>query len=73
MIPLDTRRQMVEREEGAMSICYQCELLGISRSSLYYTPTKASNKDLQIMEELDRLVHSSNIIELKGESLRKKR
>jgi len=55
MIPLDTRRQMVERDEGAMSICYQCELLGIPRSSLYYTPTKASNKDLQVMEELDRL------------------
>jgi len=55
MIPLEARRQMIEREEGSMSICYQCELLGIARSSLYYTPSKASNKDLQIMEELDRL------------------
>ena len=55
MIPLDTRRQMIERDEGSMSICYQCELLGIARSSLYYTPSKASNKDLQVMKELDKL------------------
>jgi putative transposase len=55
MIPLDTRRQMVDRDKGAMSICYQCELLGIARSSLYYTPSKASNKDLQLMKELDML------------------
>ena len=55
MIPLETRRQMIERDDGPMSICYQCELLGIARSSLYYTPSKASNKDLKLMEELDKL------------------
>ena len=38
-----------------MSICYQCELLSIARSSLYYTPSKTSSKDLQLMEELDKL------------------
>ena len=46
---------MIERDERPMSICYQCELLDIARSSLYYTPSKASNKDLQLMEELDKL------------------
>jgi len=46
---------MVDREEGQMSICYQCELLGIARSTLYYTSSKASTKDLKLMEELDRL------------------
>ena len=55
MIPLKTRRQMIDRDEGPMSICYQCELLGIARSSLYYTPSKACNKDLLMMEELDKL------------------
>jgi putative transposase len=30
-------------------------MLGIARSTLYYTPSKADDKDLQIMEELDRL------------------
>jgi putative transposase len=30
-------------------------MLSIARSTLYYTPSKADDKDLQIMEELDRL------------------
>lgn len=55
MISLGTRRQMIERDGGSLTICYQCELLGIARSSLYYTPSKASNKDIKLMEELDRL------------------
>jgi len=38
-----------------MSICKQCELLSIARSTLYYTPSKANNRDLRIMEELDWL------------------
>ncbi|MCX6253691.1 MAG: IS3 family transposase [Bacteroidia bacterium] len=55
MIPLDLRKEMIDRGEGTMSICYQCELLSIARSTLYYTPSKADDRDLQIMEELDRL------------------
>ena len=46
---------MIDREEGPMSVCHQCELLGIARSSLYYTPSKAGDKDLQLMEALDKL------------------
>lgn len=46
---------MIDRKESPMSICHQCELLGIARSSLYYTPSKAGEKDLQLMEALDRL------------------
>jgi len=38
-----------------MSICDQCELLDLARSTLYYTPGKADAKDLKLMEELDRL------------------
>ncbi len=55
MIPLSMRKEMIDREEGAMSVCNQCELLGLARSTLYYTPSKASDKDLRMMEELDRL------------------
>ena len=55
MIPLSMRKGMIDRAEGAISICNQCELLGISRSTLYYTPAQASEKDLMMMEELDRL------------------
>lgn len=55
MIPLHIRRQLVERGDGAISICYQCELLGISRSTLYYTPSKSNEKGLKLMKELDLL------------------
>ena len=54
-MPLDTRRKMIDRQESPISICHQCKLLGVARSSLYYTPSKASNKDLQLMEMLDKL------------------
>jgi putative transposase len=55
MIPLSIRKEMVDREQGAVSICHQCELLGISRSTFYYTPSTRSDEDLLLMEELDRL------------------
>ncbi len=55
MIPLQVRKEMIDRDEGSRSICNQCELLGIARSTLYYTPSKADDQDLQLMEELDRL------------------
>lgn len=55
MIPLQLRKEMIDRDEGSKSICNQCELLGIARSTLYYTPSKANDQDLQLMEELDRL------------------
>jgi len=54
MIPLTIRKKMIDREAGAMSICNQCELLCLARSTLYYTPAKSSEKDLKMMEELDR-------------------
>ena len=55
MIPLDIRKGLIDRDEGSMSICNQCEMLSIARSTLYYTPSRATDKDLQIMEELDQL------------------
>ena len=55
MIPLEIRKELIDRDEGSMSICYQCEMLSVARSTLYYTPSKADDKDLKMMEELDRL------------------
>lgn len=49
------RKEMIDKGEGPMSICDQCELLDLARSTLYYTPGKADAKDLKLMEELDRL------------------
>lgn len=55
MIPLEMRKGLIETSDNQMSICKQCELLNVSRSTLYYTPSKASDKDLEIMQKLDML------------------
>lgn len=52
---MDIRKEMINKEDKARSICNQCELLGLARSTLYYTPTRANDRDLKLMEELDRL------------------
>ena len=45
---------MVERG-GRLSLRRQSELLGLSRSSLYYTPRGASAEELALMRRLDEL------------------
>jgi len=55
MTPLPIRKSMINKQDGAMSICRQCSLLNISRSTLYYTPSGGNDKDLQVMKELDFL------------------
>lgn len=55
MIPLPIRKSMIDKKDGAMSICNQCALLQIARSTLYYTPGRGNDKDLQVMKELDFL------------------
>jgi putative transposase len=49
------RKDMIDKNERSMSICSQCELLSLARSTLYYTPSKADDEDLKLIEELDRL------------------
>lgn len=52
MISLEIRRGLIEKgKEGGDG------LLGIARSSLYYTPTKMSGRDQELMEALDRLYY----------------
>lgn len=48
------RRELVDRQHGSLSIARQCQLLGVSRSSLYYRPKGTSQQDLSLMRELDR-------------------
>ena len=48
------RREMVDREHPSLPIVGQCALLGVSRSSIYYRPKGASEKDLSLMREIDR-------------------
>ena len=55
MIPIDQRKNLIEKESRELSLCKQCELLNISRSSLYYTPSVASSLELEIMRNIDFL------------------
>jgi putative transposase len=45
---------MIDREHD-LSLTRQAEVLGISRSSLYYDPKPVSATDLELMREIDRL------------------
>ena len=51
---LEQRRQLIDWQHRSMSIVRQCQLLGVSRSSLCYRPRKTSQQDLSLMRELDR-------------------
>jgi len=48
---------MIDRDwdTTALSIVRQCELLGLSRSSLYYRPLPIADADLRLMRRLDEL------------------
>ena len=48
------RLELVERD-GALSIRRQCAFLGISRSSVYYTPRGESPENLALMRRMDEL------------------
>ncbi len=44
---------MINRKHSRLSLARQCRLLGISRSSLYYTAKGASSATLRLMRSLD--------------------
>jgi putative transposase len=45
---------MIDRSDK-LSVVRQCELLGLSRSSVYYTPQPVSESDLALMRRIDEL------------------
>lgn len=51
---MKTRRGLVEAE-ASLSVRRQCELLGVNRSSLYYTPELPDAEELQLMRQMDEL------------------
>jgi putative transposase len=51
---LEQRRQLIG-PKGKLSICKQCELLGVGRSSWYYQPREESAENLALMRALDKL------------------
>ena len=46
------RKEMVEKEEE-VSVRHQCELLGVCRSMLYYTPSVETEENLEILCYMD--------------------
>ena len=47
------KRPLVEHGHPALSVRRQCELLGLSRSSLYYEPGGEAAEDLRLMRLID--------------------
>lgn len=57
---LTDKRQCIDHGHSQISVAHQCELLGLSRSSLYYRPdplrkAHADQEDLKIMNMIDRI------------------
>jgi putative transposase len=50
---LELKRSLVEAAHPQLSICRQCELLGLSRSSFYYEPATETAEDLALMRQID--------------------
>jgi putative transposase len=46
---------LVQPDHSELSIRRQCELVGLTRSMLYYLPIGVSTEELAIMKEIDRL------------------
>ena len=53
MRSLSECRAMVDSKYPKLSICRQCEALGVHRSGLYYTPSEESEENLQLLRLLD--------------------
>src|SRR5262249_30194062 len=50
---IDRKRQMIEPDNDLISVRRQCELIGLSRASLYYEPAEESAENLLLMRLLD--------------------
>lgn len=54
MLSLDERRAHVDADNVQLSISRQCHLLGLARSSRYYTPVAIDRVTLALMKAIDR-------------------
>jgi len=51
---VDRKRELVDPDNAHLSICRQCELLDLSRSTYYLPPATESEEDLRLMRLIDR-------------------
>lgn len=49
------RRRLIDPTHEWLSVAYQCQLLGLPRSSYYYQPLGESTDNLALMERIDKL------------------
>jgi putative transposase len=49
------RKTLINRNRSNLSLIKRCQLLRISRSSLYHTPVSVNPKTLELMNEIDRV------------------
>ncbi len=52
-VPTEAKRQMIEPGHPDLSIRRQCQLLGLSRATYYYTPAQESAANLALMRLID--------------------
>jgi putative transposase len=50
---LDQKRHLIRRENTALSIVKQCDLLDIHRSGIYFKPKAESSLNLNLMRLID--------------------
>jgi putative transposase len=51
---VDAKRALVDSSHPQLSICRQCELLGLCRASFYYEPATESAENLRLMRLIDQ-------------------
>jgi putative transposase len=51
---IDFKRELIDEHSKNISVRRQCELIGLSRSSLYYSPAMESDENLKLMKMIDK-------------------
>ena len=54
MLSLSSRRSLIDQDQQTLSIIAQWEMLGLSRSSYFYSHSTESSENLQNLEWLDK-------------------
>ena len=49
------KRSLIAQGNSELSIARQCDLIGLARSSYYYSPCVADAEDLRLMRAIDEL------------------
>ncbi len=54
-LDLSNKKDLVDSKLCSLSLTRQCEMIGVSRSSLYYKPVSMSNNNLQLLNRIDEI------------------